>query len=232
VYCAGTLYGLTTIPLGGYHLTSDIAGLLDISYSDAERAKRVYGAGNILDSPEIDLGARTISGWQRQAQQGDAPREAVQTIAGARLIQLFSEVTEWLNSQNLRGSLLAGAVLTGGGARLAGAEEIGKRVIGVEVRSGGVVAGEGFPAIADTAVTSAVGLLRYCVSRSTRAAARRPPSRFDALGSTKSTAQQPSGGEERVSNGGLVNNGGHPDARGWGRSVTRWMREFIPARGS
>lgn len=232
VYCAGALYGLTSIPLGGYHLTNDIAGMLDIPFADAERAKRVFGAANLLDGPELDLSARTIAGWQRQAIAGDPPREAVQTVAGARLMQIFSEVGVWLRDNNLRGSLLAGVVLTGGGARLAGIEETAGSVLRLDVRSGGVVAGDGFPAIPDASVTASVGLLRYCVSRSSRAAARRPTTHYDALGSTAGAPATWYGSEERVGATGLVNNSDHADARGWGRSVTRWMREFIPARGA
>lgn len=231
VYCAGVLHGLTSVPIGGYHLSADLAQLLDIPIGDAERWKRVYGVVNPLQNPELDLGARTIAGWQRQAQHGDAPREAIQTIAGARLVQLFAEIGDWLKSQHFLESILAGVVLSGGGARLAGIEEVAHAVLGCEVRAGGVVAGDGFPAIPDPSVTASVGLVRYCVSRATRAAPRRPASRIEHRDSPYPATYDWHGGQEPVGGNRLIHNEERSDNRQWGRSVTRWMREFIPARG-
>lgn len=232
VYCAGALHGLMTIPIGGYHLTSDLAQLLDIPFADAERLKRVYGTMNLLDALDIELGARTIAGWQRQARSGDPPRDAVQTIVGARMIELLRALADRFEAERLEDALLAGVVLTGGGAKLAGIDEVARRAVGMEVRVGGVVAGDGFPSIPDPAAVASIGLARYCISRASGAAARRPSHRGtgSAAHGARPLANWATHEERRVGSV-LVADNRRPVERSWGRSVTRWMREFIPARG-
>jgi len=230
IYCAGILFDVVSVPVGGYHITSDLTQLLGIGYRDAERLKRIYGAAHPLDEDSLDFSARTIAGWQRQAQQGEAPREAVQAVAGARMMQLFGRIDDALTTRDVRLALLAGGVLTGGGARLAGIDAIAGSMLSMDCRVGGVVAGDGFASIADPSAASVVGLVRHCLSRSTKSASRRSQTRPEMSTAVRLPAVDWRGSEEPTRHNAVVGYTGDSDSRRWGQSVARWMRDFIPAR--
>jgi cell division protein FtsA len=252
IYLDGDLQHVAGFALGGHHITTDLASILDIPVSEAEDLKRIHGA--IGEDTEEDLfqwTPRTIAALQRMASEGDVPGSAVRSIAAARVIQIIDRVKEVLDSTQLTGRLRAGVVLTGGASQLTGTEDIARAILNLPVRSGAVLAGNGFPGIADPTVSASVGLIRYCAARSIAPPQPRAESR-----SITATAfvhplvmQVPFGGrgnqversrEQRIEpHCALVLPSQSAPARertkartsrGWGRSFRAWMREFVPAR--
>jgi cell division protein FtsA len=231
VYLSGDLFHLTSIPLGGTHLTSDIAAILDIPADEAETLKRAHGVINreAADEELIDWSPRTIAQYQRQAKYGNVPGAAIRSITAARAIEIIDRVKAALDAVEVTQRLRAGVVLTGGSSQLSGIIDIARAILGVPVRAGGALAGDGFPGISDPAAAAGVGLVRYVA---TRAAMPRQQSSQRSAAATaivhpavmKAFARQDTIDvipDRRRQQG---------NERDWGRVVRDWMREFIPSR--
>jgi cell division protein FtsA len=247
VYTDGDLAHVSGLPLGGHHATSDLAGILEISLEEAERLKRQHGAITGDTSEEVfEWSPRAVATLQRQAAAGYVPAPAVRSVVTARVVQIFERVRATLQQLGLSDTLRAGAVLTGGGAQLGGITDVAMAVLGMRVRIGGVLAGDGFPGIADPAVTASVGLVRYCAVRAqapppaTPAHPRSPSAaaivhpmvmKAFARGDPRALRRQDAGHETRDTIDVIPRRRVRPEvARGWGRVIGDWMRELVPAR--
>jgi cell division protein FtsA len=234
VYVDGELRHVAAVPLGGNHITADIAGVIDISTEQAESLKRQYGAIDRNSNDELmEWNARTIAALQRQAATGDIPPGAVRSIAAARAIQIVDALHTSLRDAGMIDYLRAGVILTGGTSQLRGIEDIANAIIGVPVRSGAVVSGDGFPSIVDPSAVPSVGLVRYCALRANAAPAARGESRRIGAGvnafvhpavqrvmPVRDTMEPPPSKQRAERTG----------TRSWGRAFRNWMREFVPAR--
>ncbi|MCB0215605.1 MAG: cell division protein FtsA [Chloroflexi bacterium] len=106
-----------TLPIGGRHLTNDLAVLLQTPLEQAERIKTTFG--HVL--PEYDTEAVLIDiqpfgeGEARQT-----TRHHVSEVLAARIDELASLVEAELGAEDLMERLPAGAILTGGGTELKG----------------------------------------------------------------------------------------------------------------
>jgi len=232
VYVDGELRHVDAIPLGGNHVTADIAGVIDISIEQAETLKRQYGAIDRSSNDELmEWNARTIAALQRQAAEGEIPPAAVRSIAAARVIQIVDALHSSLRGAGMIEYLRSGVILTGGTSQLRGVEDIANAIIGVPVRTGAVVSGDGFPSVVDPSAVPSVGLVRYCAIRSTAAPAARSESRRIGAGANafvhpavqrvmpvRDTMKMPTS-QHRATR-----------TEGWGRAFRNWMREFVPAR--
>jgi cell division protein FtsA len=78
----------------------------------------------------------------------EVPRELIAHIIEQRLDEILNLVSREIENAGEQGKLGAGAVLTGGGAALAGAVEIAQHAFGMPVRVG--VPGEGLTGLADS----------------------------------------------------------------------------------
>ncbi len=115
VYEEGDLVHTKVIPVGSEHITNDIAIGLRTSVDIAEKVKLEYGTAlpaSITDREEIDLGKID------QNEEQIVDRKEVANIIEARLAEIFSLVDKELKKVGKSGQLPAGAVLTGGGAKL------------------------------------------------------------------------------------------------------------------
>jgi cell division protein FtsA len=231
VYSGSDLQHVAGFSLGSHHITTDIAAMLDIPVEEAENLKRRHGAiGQDTNEELFEWTPRSIAQLQRLASFGEVPGSAVRTIAAARAVQIIDRVKENLEASDTLQLLQSGAVLTGGGSLLTGIEDIASAILGIPVRCGGVLSGDGFPGIADPAVSASVGLIRYCA---VRAVTPQPPQRRESRQySASATAfvhplvmQQPFRRRDSL-----------PDAiprrasGTWKRSLGGWLREFVPAR--
>ncbi|HWQ59844.1 MAG TPA: cell division protein FtsA [Candidatus Fimivivens sp.] len=126
VYEEGELVHLAVLPVGGAHVTSDIAIGLRISIETAEQVKLQYGTAlpdTVGKREEIDL-SRFDS-----HESESVPRHDVAEIVEARMDELFRFVNSELAKCGREGLLPAGAVLCGGGALLSGSVELAKDVL-------------------------------------------------------------------------------------------------------
>ncbi|HEX9664783.1 MAG TPA: cell division protein FtsA, partial [Patescibacteria group bacterium] len=120
----GDVLHTSILPIGGGHITSDVAIGLRTSIDVAEKVKIEYGSAvpnNINKKDEINL-AEFSSG-----DESTVSRKHVAEIIEARLEEIFELVDRDLKKINRSGLLPAGVVLTGGGARLEGIVEVAKK---------------------------------------------------------------------------------------------------------
>lgn len=136
VFLEGQLVHADVIPLGGAHVTSDLARMLSAPISAAERLKTLYGAA----LGEIETGTDLVSVPQMGEDGEDdgyrVPRSMLTRIIQPRLEEILIEVQNRLRASGF--DVVAGrrAVLTGGASQLAGTRELAQRVLNKQVRLG------------------------------------------------------------------------------------------------
>jgi len=135
VYEDGELLHSTIIPIGSDHITNDIAIGLRTSLEVAEICKQNYVSA-VPDAVDED---QMLDLAELGAEESElvSPR-FMSDIAYARVEELFEKVEEELDKIERSGLLPAGAVLTGGGAKLHGMSEVAKSTLRLPVAVSGV----------------------------------------------------------------------------------------------
>jgi len=123
VFEEGDVYHTAVFPVGAGHITSDMAIGLRTSLEVAERVKLDYGSAlplSLNDRDKVDLSKIDRSETELVS------RKYIAEIIEARLNEIFGMVSAELRKIGRDGLLPAGAVLTGGGAKLPGIVEAAK----------------------------------------------------------------------------------------------------------
>jgi len=163
VFVNGEIYYSAVIPVGGNHVTNDVAYGLTVARDEAERLKTESGSALADLVPEEDviqvrqigrLGSRSLR------------RRALVQIIEPRIQELFELVLEELRRGDCLSRIPVGVVLSGGGSQLTGCAEVAQRVIGLPVRVGGPhnVGGLG-STLEHPGYATAVGLVHYGARR-------------------------------------------------------------------
>jgi len=160
VYENGELLRAVTFPIGADHITSDIAIGLRVSIEAAEQVKLTYGTA---DPEQIQRKGDTIDLMDFGASQHEAmPLRYVAEIIEARAEEIFEKVEAELKRIDRQGLLPAGVVLTGGGAKLPGMVEVGKRVLRLPCAVGIGSLPSSIPEIIqDSSFSTSVGLVEW-----------------------------------------------------------------------
>ena len=133
VYNEGSALHYAVLPLGGNHVTSDIAIGLRTTLVEAETLKLNYGhtLPQVIPAEErIDI--RQVGGDRLQP----TSRRFVAEIIGPRMREIFELAREEVRRSGYDGLLPAGVVVTGGGARLMGTTDAAQSVFDSAVRLG------------------------------------------------------------------------------------------------
>ncbi len=145
------------VPIGGMHITNDIAIGLRTSIDVAEKVKIEFGSARpkeISQKEEINLSEIDST------EEGVVSRYYIAEIIEARLEEIFELVNKELKAIGKNELLPAGIVLTGGTAKLPGAIDLAKEVLhlpaqtGFPIRLGGLV-----DKVDEPSFSTAVGLL-------------------------------------------------------------------------
>ncbi len=135
VYEENNLLHAAIIPVGGMHVTNDIAIGLRCTVDTAEKVKLQYGhamANQVDRHAEINLAEIDVDEQER------IPRQQVVEIMEARLEEIFDYVLKELKKIERDGKLPAGVVLTGGGSHMLGIVEFAKKQLRLPVQLGSV----------------------------------------------------------------------------------------------
>ncbi len=133
VFLDGTLVDTFALPVGGNHVTRDLAIGLRTPLEEAERLKINYGCalpqkvGSEETVEVLELG---------RGKTRPVPRRALAEIIEPRMRELFELAAERLNRHGWMPLLAGGIVLTGGGALLDSVAELAGQVFGLPVRIG------------------------------------------------------------------------------------------------
>lgn len=159
VYNEGSALHLAVLPVGGNHVTNDIAIGLRTTLAEAETLKLNYGhtlPEVIALEEKIDV--RLVGGDRLQA----TPRRYLAEIIGPRMQEIFQLAGEEVRRSGYDGLLPAGVVVTGGGARLMGTIDAAQAVFDTAVRLGLPVAVGGLAdRVAGPSFAAAVGLVKW-----------------------------------------------------------------------
>ncbi|HQZ71314.1 MAG: cell division protein FtsA [Anaerolineae bacterium] len=116
-YRGGSLIDSAVIPVGGRHMTNDLAVLLQTPLEQAERIKDTYG--HVL--PELDDEAVEIEIQPfGESVRRKTTRHHISEVLAARADELGRLVFDHLSREEMLERLPAGAVLTGGATELGG----------------------------------------------------------------------------------------------------------------
>lgn len=182
VFEEGELLHTAVIPLGSDYITQDIALLSRISMDTAEKIKVREGSCLPKDFKKQDeLSFSDIGGLE----DGSFSKKQVAEIIEARAEEIFEKVDKELKKIGRSGMLPAGAVLTGGGAKLDGIIDLAKRVMRLPVSIGyphDLVSS--LDKISDPAFTASVGLVLWGSQMNSRSGGIRLPSNVDAINKT------------------------------------------------
>src|SRR5262245_27297570 len=150
------------IPVGGMHITHDIARGLSTTIAHAERMKTLWGSAmpSVIDDRETVsvplLGERGVDTIYH------APKSMLTGIIRPRLEEILEMVRERLDQANFARLASSRVVLTGGGSELTGMREIAAQWLNRQVRLGAPLPIAGMPEAARSpAFATAYGLLNY-----------------------------------------------------------------------
>ncbi len=133
IYDQGGLWFTSVLPLGGEHITSDLAVGLRTPLEKAEEIKKEYGCvlpSLMPDEEEVDVSS--ISGQESHL----VSRKSIATIIEPRIKEILSHIKKEIERSGYPGILPGGVVLTGGTSLLAGIAELAREELELPVRIG------------------------------------------------------------------------------------------------
>ncbi len=163
VFKRGNLSHSACIPIGGDHVTTDLAQILKIPMEEAENVKRKYGAAlPELADPDLMLEITSASGSTHAISAFDLSR-----IIKPRIAEIYGMVRDEIDAVLGPVELIAsGVVLTGGGSLLRGVSELARERFRLPVRVGRP---RGFGGLTDIVAgpvhAAAVGLVLYAAEQ-------------------------------------------------------------------
>jgi len=160
----GAVWHTAILPLGGDHITNDVAVGLRTPMADAEGLKKRYGCAlTALVSAEETIDVPSVGG--RKPRQ--LSRQVLSEIIQPRVEEIFTLVARELARAGFADAATAGIVVTGGTAIMEGVPEIAETVFDQPVRRG--VPAEDIHGLADVVKSpvyaTAVGLALYGARR-------------------------------------------------------------------
>lgn len=161
VFEEGGIIHAGSLPIGGNHITNDIAIGLRTSIDVAERVKIEYGSvlpNDIGKKEGIDLS-------KLEGEEGVVSRRQIAEIMEARVEEIFNMVNKELKKIERQGLLPGGVVLCGGSAKIPGMVDLAKKRLGLPAQIGFPLEVDGIiDRVDDPAFATAVGLVLHGMS--------------------------------------------------------------------
>jgi cell division protein FtsA len=162
VFYDGSIVYADTVPVGGVHVTNDLARGLSTPIAQAERMKTLFGSAIPSPADERETITVPVVGEEDDSHANQVPKSHLIGIISPRLEETFELVRNRLEASGF--DKLAGrqVVLTGGASQLPGTRELAGMILDKQVRIGrpmrvaGLAEATGGPAFATT-----VGLLHF-----------------------------------------------------------------------
>lgn len=162
IFFEGRLIHAEALPVGGQHVTTDIARGLAASVAHAERLKALYGHATAASGDERETIEVPQVGEEGDGQPRQIPRAHLVDIVRPRVEETLEMVRDRLDASGLNGLAGRRVVLTGGASQLAGIRELAATMLDKQVRIGRPAQIEGLAeATAGPAYATCAGLLLY-----------------------------------------------------------------------
>lgn len=162
VFSNGKFIHADAAPIGGGHVTLDLAKGLSTRIDDAERLKVMHGSAlpGLADEREV-VSVQPIGGEEADVPV-QVPRAAMTRIIRARTDEMLEMVRDRLSRSGYGANVGKRVVLTGGASQLPGLPEAARRILGRSVRIGRPLGIAGLPEAAKgPAFAAVVGLMIY-----------------------------------------------------------------------
>ncbi len=199
VFCENIIRYSAVFGIGGQHVTDDIAKVLGILHSQAEKIKRDYGHAiqtNILNDEVIQIPG--VSGRNPM----EITKGLLAEIIQPRLEEIFEFAYAEIKNSGYANRLSAGIVLTGGCSLLRGAAELAQDVFGMPVKIGipTEIAHGGFAREVENPIfATSVGLVLHGVRYRSAAGYQQTPIQNEEVGTTQDKEiQQDTGITSRI----------------------------------
>ncbi len=161
IFANGKFVHAEAIPIGGAHVTGDLARGLSTRQEYAERLKVMHGSALPGSIDDRDVVTVQPIGDDHEAPM-QVPRSVMNRIIRARVEETLEIVRDRLSTSGFGGLVGKRVVLTGGGAQLGGLPEAARRILARNVRIGRPLGVAGLPeAVKGPAFATAVGLMIY-----------------------------------------------------------------------
>ncbi len=190
VFLDGNLVFTDSVPVGGSHVTHDIARGLSTPIAHAERMKALYGNAIPSSSDERETITVPLVGEEDEGNANHVPKSILVGIIAPRIEETFELVRDRLAAAGFDQAAGRRVVLTGGACQLPGARELAGHVLDKQIRIGrpspieGLAEATGGPAFATTS-----GLIHFALAERAepakrgRARAEEPSGLFGRIGS-------------------------------------------------
>lgn len=159
IFVDGSVWQTRVLPVGGFHVTNDLAIGLRAPFAIADQLK--VAAGHALPAgidPDEQIEIAGFGGESRRL----VSRHTIAEIIEARVAEILAMVNNEVRRCGQEGLLAAGLVLTGGSSRLKGIEVLASEVTGMPVRVGRPVGLSGLvDQIGEPDYATSVGLLHW-----------------------------------------------------------------------
>ncbi len=127
MFHGGAVMHTAVLPLGGNHLTSDVAAGLRTPLAEAEQLKIAYGvATNLVVRRDEIVQVPGVGGREPQV----IARRILAEIIEPRMEEIFAMAQRELMRSGVADSLASGLVLVGGTSLLEGTQELAERIFG------------------------------------------------------------------------------------------------------
>jgi len=164
VYSDGDAVYTDIVPVGGAHVTNDIARGLSTPITHAERLKTLYGAAMATPADEHELIDVIHVGEDEHNSPNHIPRSLLNGIIQPRLEETFELVRERLTDSGFDPVAGRRVVLTGGASQLQGVRELAALVLDKQVRTGRPLRLRGLPeSMSGPAFATAAGLIAFAM---------------------------------------------------------------------
>ena len=159
VFHQGAVMHTAVLPLGGNHITNDVAAGLRTPAADAEKLKIDYGvATGLVVRRDETVEVPGVGGREPRV----IARRILAEIIEPRMEEIFSLAQREIVRSGVADSLASGVVLVGGSSLLEGTQELAERIFRLPVRRGLPINLKGMPEeLMKPMYTTAAGLLLY-----------------------------------------------------------------------
>jgi cell division protein FtsA len=171
VFYDGSVVFTDSVPVGGVHVTQDIARGLGTAQGHAERIKTVDGSAFAGPSDAREMIEVPPIGEEDAGQDVQVARSALVAIIRPRLEEILEMVRGRLQASGFEKLAGRRAVLIGGASQLQGLRELAAHVLDKRVRLGRVIRVRGLPDThAGPAFATCAGMLSFAAQAPTDAA--------------------------------------------------------------
>jgi cell division protein FtsA len=165
VFFDGNLIFADAVPVGGSHVTNDIARGLSTPLAHAERLKALFGSAIASTLDERETVAVPQIGEEEDGHVNHVPKSLLVSIIAPRVEETFEMVRNRLEASGFDKIAGRRVVLTGGACQLHGARELAGLILDKQVRIGRPARIKGLAeATHGPAFSTAAGLLLFALS--------------------------------------------------------------------